>query len=212
MATTGQHLIRVVVLAAISVIGRSAAADEPLALAVVLENQASLSDSDVTAAEQHVTAVFQSTGITVQWLHDTERPVSTAAGVFVPHVILAARPVADRFAGRNRDHDVLGVSVAPARLAYVFANRILMMSLSRGTSFSRALGYVIAHELGHLLLPGQGHTAAGLMSSNIWGAVDESGGLNDAQGAAIRDLLRASKNWNEMDLARELWARVSAKH
>ena len=46
---------------------------------------------------------------------------------------------------------------------WVFYPRIRAYSAELGLDRSELLGYVMAHELGHLLLPDGAHSAAGLM-------------------------------------------------
>ena len=48
-------------------------------------------------------------------------------------------------------------------IAYVFADRIAQVALSQPTAMVRGLAYVMAHEVGHLLLGVNSHADAGLM-------------------------------------------------
>jgi hypothetical protein len=57
--------------------------------------------------------------------------------------------------------------------AYVFYNRVELfvdifrdLSYPRNTGLSIILGHAIAHELGHLLIPGDKHAMSGIMSGN----------------------------------------------
>ena len=57
-----------------------------------------------------------------------------------------------------------GTSEARGRLAYVFYPRVAL--LARGAPYnaeSRILGHVIAHEMGHLLLPPNSHSQSVVM-------------------------------------------------
>ena len=51
----------------------------------------------------------------------------------------------------------------PGRIAYVFYDRIKRVAVSHQASVERALGHVIAHELGHLLIGVNSHSNEGLM-------------------------------------------------
>ena len=56
-----------------------------------------------------------------------------------------------------------GTKHARGSLAYAFYSRIEAFGLARWTDVPTLLGHVIAHELGHLLLPYASHTVIGLM-------------------------------------------------
>src|SRR5262245_28928862 len=73
-------------------------------------------------------------------------------------------------------------------MAYIFYDLILRMPALKSEQASRALGRVIAHEVGHLLLP-RGHTSNGLMRP-IWDprelkSDDDSSFVFTAQQAAM---------------------------
>jgi hypothetical protein len=59
-----------------------------------------------------------------------------------------------------------GFAVGPNQ-AFVFFDRVLKVTKDTGSSRPRVLGYVMAHELGHLLLDGESHSTTGIMSSNV---------------------------------------------
>ena len=61
----------------------------------------------------------------------------------------------------------LGAAVAGTRVATVVYQRVEERALSGGASVGLALGYVVAHELGHLLLGRTTHSAAGLMQPTL---------------------------------------------
>jgi hypothetical protein len=106
-----------------------------------------------------------------------------------------------------RESTILTLSrSAPARMAYLLPSRILMATFSRGISFPMVLGKAMAHELGHVLLPGQGHTATGAMCASAL-CSDRVEGFSASQGASIRALLKAATEWSDEDTARELWSR-----
>jgi hypothetical protein len=89
--------------------------------------------------------------------------------------------------------DVMGVVPgADAQIAYVFDSKVEALfqttlsayrtgHIDRRVSESQILGIAIAHELGHLLLDLQGHSADGIMRGE-WG-------LTDLRNAAFRMFL-----------------------
>ena len=64
---------------------------------------------------------------------------------------------------------VLGVAPhMPAdarRHVFIFSERIERFAKRHELSLARVLGHVIAHENGHVLMPGAGHTKAGVMQA-----------------------------------------------
>ena len=56
---------------------------------------------------------------------------------------------------------------ATGRIAYVFYDRIERLAVSFRTPVVSGLGYVIAHEVGHLVMGTKSHAGAGLMRP-IW--------------------------------------------
>jgi hypothetical protein len=59
----------------------------------------------------------------------------------------------------------------PGRIGYVFYNAVSAMAIQHDLSVGTLLGYAMAHELGHLLLPLGAHGKAGVMRGN-WDAND----------------------------------------
>jgi hypothetical protein len=59
----------------------------------------------------------------------------------------------------------------PARIVYVFCDRIREASVKYWQEYTEVLGLVVAHELGHVLLPAHRHSNRGVMNgrTNLWG-------------------------------------------
>jgi hypothetical protein len=61
----------------------------------------------------------------------------------------------------------LGVAVQSSTWAYLFTARIACAVSRRHLSFPHALGRLMGHEPGHLILPATGHSACGLMRASL---------------------------------------------
>jgi len=61
-----------------------------------------------------------------------------------------------------------GTAEGMGRLAYAFYGRIGATAQQHRTDVGKLLGYVMAHELGHILLAGGSHSPTGIMSDR-WG-------------------------------------------
>jgi len=63
------------------------------------------------------------------------------------------------------DPRVLATASREASLVYVFAERVLEMASKTDGDIGDALGNILAHEIGHVLLPGRGHSSIGIMQA-----------------------------------------------
>jgi hypothetical protein len=63
--------------------------------------------------------------------------------------------------------DALGLAEPQVRRAYVFCDRVAALNERASASIPSILGDVIAHELGHLLLPLPGHSPGGIMRPEL---------------------------------------------
>ena len=165
---------------------RPAAADSRPSLRIALDvrDDKTIPLDVVERAKSEMRLIYGDAGIDVVWTPAPRVPgpdSPTAPTAASPQVILRilSLKTADRLPVAN---SALGFAAhAPeyrGRLAYVFYNRIehiartCMNKSPRLTSCDsdkiRMLAYVMAHEVGHLLLPA-GHSAAGVMGSE-WNA------------------------------------------
>ena len=109
---------------------------------------------------------------------DSRRPMLTV------HIVGHAMPP---FTHKTK---VMGIAPLGGYMAYAFFDRIKAFAMRRELYLSTVLGYVIAHEVGHLLLR-EGHAEYGIMRSS-WSATDlieaQRGrlGFSPVQGHRIR--------------------------
>jgi hypothetical protein len=85
--------------------------------------------------------------------------------------------------------DALGEASAVTARAYIHYSRILAFSRRTTSDPLTVLAMVMAHELGHMLLPGSIHTSAGLMRGHWEGFIAGVPPFLSAQAAAIRATL-----------------------
>ena len=55
----------------------------------------------------------------------------------------------------------------PAGRAYVYVDRVRQLSSQRQAQVQLLLGRAIAHEVGHLVLPKDGHSTSGIMTARL---------------------------------------------
>jgi hypothetical protein len=151
------------------------------ALTIKLIGEEQLSERTLIDTKQHVQRIFSNAGIEIEWSPGRGLPLT---------VILLFRSAAKKLdpGCKMKTGFALSNDGRGARRAYVFADRVSELAwmrlrvatdnprvsieertamLHRKASEGLILGHVIAHEIGHLLLPHGAHTAAGIMSPQI---------------------------------------------
>jgi hypothetical protein len=133
------------------------------ALRVAIINQAGLPAAAIEAAQHRVVAIYDAVGVAVAWA----APEATQAKLMV---IIRRAPLR-----QIEDNKLLGIAptanTGKGRQAMVFYREIERTAHSKAVHTNELLGYVIAHELGHLLLPPSAHSANGIMRAH-WGDRD----------------------------------------
>ena len=139
-----------------------------------------------TDAQQSVETIFHQAGVTIRWQdclsEQGKRAVVAACGagtLDVTHIVLSVLPES-MSAKIATNSEQFGTSVSgradgfPTQ-AYIFMDRVVHFAASAKMSQSNLLGMVAAHEIGHLLLGSNSHSAAGIMRGK-W-ATDELQGV-----------------------------------
>src|SRR5262245_39734834 len=153
-----------VVLLAMSPIDARASDDIKMPTVVVrLDNVALVRTADLDFAESRAAEVFGRIGVRVTWIdEDTAfrehlRPPFTVV-LINSGVQLLARPAVV---------DALGFADPSVSRAHVSYARVEALTARSPRSAASLLGDVIAHELGHLMLPSPRHSARGIMRSGV---------------------------------------------
>jgi hypothetical protein len=146
------------------------------AIIIHLLNQGSVPEQILSNARSHVSRIFGSSGIDVKWAGSGALDVTVVlAGVDDEHVL---DPGNDGRTGSALSNNGRGI-----RRAYILSERVkeqswslikevtstramyeLPVLMNRKTMESLLLGHVIAHEVGHLLLPSGSHSVQGIMA------------------------------------------------
>ena len=167
-----------------------AAAQTPagFAVQVFLQDHGRVPADVLEQAKRAATRVFALSNIDVQWIGD---------GPYQP-CSLTVRIVAQTTHATRGSRFVMGMAPETretrAIIAFAFYDRIQLYSAALGLDASQMLGHVMAHELGHLLLPHGAHSTTGVMRG-AWDddqANQATMGLltfSPAEAALIRDRL-----------------------
>jgi hypothetical protein len=171
-----------VVAIVITVVGIADAAEpgHPLTIDLLMKNDAHVPAHVLERSKDEVTRIFAGAGLAVCWTETAPRFTVT----IVSHVLGYAR------AGSP----VMGMALrrASGSTAQVFFSQVQQFAHAYRINLSTMLAYVIAHEIGHLLLPGNGHSPTGVMQARwdkalVHGAATGSLTFTEAQAARIRE-------------------------
>jgi hypothetical protein len=173
------------------------AAETSPVLTIQVSNLAEVDSMTLIQAERTATGIFKKTGIESRWIEPAAEgsfPLSHIQLKILPSVMSIRSGLPDNF----RDNALgLAPGSGPDRQwVYVFYNRVEAVAMEHAAD-SRAntaqiLGHAIAHEVGHLLLNVQTHSAAGIMRGdwNLWDLRNASYGyllFTPRQAKAIRE-------------------------
>lgn len=165
-------------------------AGEPIEIQVAFIDRVGLSASEIASAQYEVTRIYERVKISLVWVGADS---ATGYRRFVVYVV--SQPFDKR---HKANAGVLGMAPGTkderGKRVWVFYDRIRDHASVTGVTRATLLGMVIAHEIGHLLLPYNSHTLTGLMSSG-WDGRDLIRGevglltFNASQAALIRTRL-----------------------
>jgi hypothetical protein len=167
-----------VLVPALVVIGTVAGAQPPdsrggadLRLTVRIFDHASVPPTSLTRAEATARYVFDAIGVETAWLEcppGQEGPVACAQrpGPTDVFVMIVPQPMP----ALAHASAMMGVAILPdagrGSHLYIFHDRVQALAAEcREVGSSVILGYVLAHEIGHLLLGSNSHSTNGIMSA-----------------------------------------------
>ncbi len=160
-------------------------------ITVRLQNYARASRATLRPARELATDVFRSAGVDLVWLdcaptdRDRSRDQACANPIGPRDLFLRVMPEAP--AMRAKQGDVFGIAYLSdkggfSRIASVYLDQVTRLASQRhqsvgtgtlaahlppSTCVALAMGTVMAHELGHLLLGLNGHSSKGIMRPNL---------------------------------------------
>jgi len=129
---------------------------------VMLQNEAGLRADLVARAAAEVVRLYSLIGVDIEWV--TSVPENSGR---LRSVCLVTRDSGEDSVSSH----VLGVTYTrpgePGRRAHVFVQRAQRASLQFSVPICDVLAVVIAHELGHMLMPDGSHSKSGVMSAEL---------------------------------------------
>jgi hypothetical protein len=138
--------------------------DRPMVF-VHIENHAAVPPEIVADAREQLAHIFAAAGVRAESSADPDHD-RCAHGLAV-HVLLLGGARGERFIKTEQvKRRALAQANSDARRVYVFWDRIGPAVDHQAVAHGDALGLVIAHELGHVLLPSSGHSRDSIMQAN----------------------------------------------
>jgi hypothetical protein len=154
-------------------------------------NSAHVSAGDLAEAEQVATRVYADAGVRAVWTDGTAWDAQPDHAFHADVLLLSKEMVTRKSQLDGFDEHVFGSAMPPIRRAYIFDNRIADHARLTDSNFTLLLGMVIAHEVGHLLLPASSHSVAGIMCATWQRRTARLSTFTRDQGTTIRQRLAA---------------------
>jgi hypothetical protein len=184
----------------------NSASEQParqLSVTIQIHDYANVEDRLLSQATSVVSGIYERVGVRTEWIgvvrQGRRRASADGERSRLPIGQLTLIILTPKMAARTKVADgVLGfAAVAPegmGRIAYVIHDRVRRTAREAAMEESTLLGFVMAHEMGHLLLPHESPAGSGLMRG-LWDVrdfrnVDVSKlGFSERQAAEIRSTI-----------------------
>jgi hypothetical protein len=146
--------------------------------------------NELDEAQRAASEVYARLGVELVWTdgHAVQAPADDALHLDV--VILTAAMTAQR--KPQPAPLAFGQAAHLTRYAFIYGPRITEHAIQTRSDPARVLALVLAHEIGHMLLPEYSHTATGLMRARWDGRVLVIPDFLPSQAAAIRTELASN--------------------
>jgi hypothetical protein len=128
-------------------------------LEVAVYDLAGVDPATLATAERIASDVYRRAGIEIEWVEAHGYEDDTRLYVNLLSLDMVESPYTSK--------DTVGFATPGSLAANAIYDRIRIVARKQHLPCAVLLGYVIAHELGHLLLPANSHSASGLMMPNL---------------------------------------------
>jgi len=139
---------------------------DPPAAVVRVDNLAGVLPDHLRFAEARASEVFARIGASIRWV-DQEGSASQHLTPSFTVVLVSAEMAEGRAQLASLFVDALGLANPSVHRAHVFYDRVAALNVGTPRTIPSLLGDVIAHELGHLMLPPPGHAWGGIMRPGV---------------------------------------------
>ena len=143
---------------------------------------------DLAQAQRAAARPYVYAGVPLVW---TNRGIATAKpdGALHLEVIILDAQMTDRL---KPAEGALGIAHRASGRTHLFYGRIVTQAAESDTVLPRTLGYVLAHEVGHLILPEYSHASDGLMGPSFPDRIKDVPLFAPAEADMLRTVLSAA--------------------
>jgi hypothetical protein len=161
-------------------------ADTRPTVVIHIEEQATIQGLRLAEARRQVTRIFAAQAVRLLWSPGKAATARVAQTGRQVTIVIASGLVAERMLPAQGRRVVLGRAVHSIDRIYIHYDRVEAVARSQGASTGRFLGEVMAHELGHLLMPGAAHAERGIMAAVLDPMSRHPPSFSDDQGSTMR--------------------------
>ena len=148
--------------------GTSKGADrQGLTIVLRVTDHESSESPDLARALAEIERIYDAIGVRVVWSDMKGGPDPRVCEGFNLFVSLLSPAMIEGLSGQGVKEKVLGSASNTSGRALIYAERVRARAARSRVDERVLLGRVIAHEVGHLLLPGADHSRAGIMTEGI---------------------------------------------
>jgi hypothetical protein len=155
----------------------------PESITIRLDDLAGTPARDLDAAKSEMSRIFHTAGVDVNWVGTTALPQTGELTLIL--LTNNTRPASER-------GDVAGEAIREAARAYVFCDRLKSMGKDLPIDANVLLGRVMAHEIGHLLLPPKSHSRIGIMRAQMDLSKSDVDTFTNDQVLSLRSAIRGA--------------------
>jgi len=146
-------------------LGQEAPVTSPSVLRLLVVNRAHVRASMLQASEEDAEAIYEATGVQTRWANVTATDASSDYAI--DFIVIIVSGTESRLMAARQGDNVLGLASRESGIAWVLYDRVADNAAIHCVPFRRLLGQVIAHEVGHLLLPANSHSDHGIMQRRL---------------------------------------------
>ncbi len=158
-------------------------------IVVNFSNRTEALESEVLLAQAQCSRIFAAINVHIQW-GDVNEKNATSEEVF--YVVIRLSPY-KLIENRPNTSDILGMAFPDTRVAFIFSDQVKRFGDCTHLEGCSLLGIVIAHEIGHLVLPGSRHTTQGVMAKSLDSKQTKEPRFTPKEAKAIRLFLKSSE-------------------
>jgi hypothetical protein len=161
----------------------------PPVVAVQVDNHAGLGTAVSAAAHRVADAIYSDIGILLVWVKNDEELAAVEKAESIRVLLLSESMARKKIQAEGVRADVLAMTTRLGRRVSILVDRVHIVADTHSRDRASLLGLVLAHEIGHVLLPAGSHASTGIMQEAIIRETTASR-FTDAQGQLIRERLK----------------------